>query len=580
MTQNTKFTLGTIRHPSYFYQQTQYEVWRDVYEGGVYFRERYMRRLSVDESDEQFRNRKDISPIPAFAKTAVNEIRNSIFQRLVDVQRLGGSTGYQTAMKSDVDRKGNSMQKFLGIEVLTELLVIGRCGVYVDAPSEAPRTLGDPVPDSPYLYKYKAEDILSWTLEDRENLGQFKAVLLRDCQLDFSNHVTGIDLPVGEKKGYRLVYRDTIDDSIRVKLYDEAENIVITPMSQPDGSIVLDLDQVPFILLDIGDSLLKDAASYQIALLNAMSGALNFDLSSNVPFLTIQKDLRTSGSHLKDPTGSTNGSDRARSTSEKVGSRTGIYYDKDVDRPEFIAPPGETLTSSMKLQDQFRDDIRRLIHLSVEGKSGSRTESGEAKKISAQSLESGLFFIGSVLENGENQISRIWAQYEGETPAQVVYPETYSLKSDEEKLSIAEKKAEVISKVPSNKAKKAISKQIISLLLEDETSVEQLEVMMAEVDSASVVITDAEFIRESREAGLVSDKTASEALGFAPGEVEKAAKDHAARLERILKSQSSFQGGPSGGPGVQNPASRGVPDLDPDTGSARREQAQGRQENS
>lgn len=571
MVKTTKnFTIGNIRHPSYLYEQTEWEVWRDVYEGGIYFRERYMQKLSSDESDTQFNRRVQMSPIPAFAKTAVNEIRNSIFQRLVDVQRLGGSPMYQYAMKNDVDRQGSSMQKFFGVDVLTELLVIGRCGVYVDAPSEAPETLGDPIPGSPYLYKYKAEDILSWTLEDRDQLGQFKAILLRDCQMDYSTHLSGIELPVGEKTRYRLVYRDE-DGTIRVKMYDEAENVIMMPFSEEDGSVILNLDQIPFVMLDIGDSLLKDAASYQIALLNAMSGALNFDLASNVPFLTVQKDLRTSGSHLKKPQG-VEGHDTAKSTSERVGSRTGLYYDKDMERPDFIAPPSENLMASLALQDKFRDDIRRLIHLSVEGKSGSRTESGEAKRISAQSLEAGLSFIGTVLENGERQIADIWAQYEGTDMAQVAYPETYSLKTDEDKLTLAEKKAEVISKIPSNKAKRAISKQVISLLLEDESSVEQLQAMMNEVDTAKVVISDAEFIRESREAGLVSDKTASEALGFAPGEVEKAAEDHAERLERILRSQSSFQGS------TQNPASRGVPDLDPDTGSARREQALGRQQ--
>lgn len=569
------FSLSSIRHPSYLFDQTQWEVWRDVYDGGVYFRDRYLQKLSSSETPTQFRRRKEMTPIPSFAKQAVNEIRNSIFQRLVDIQRVGGSKVYQEAMKSDVDRKRSTMQKFMGNDVLTELLVIGRCGVYVDAPSEVQPTLATE-PPSPYLYTYKAEDILSWTMEEREGRGQLKAVLLRDTMLDYYQLATGIALPKGNVTRFRLIYRD-VNDRIRVKLFDEKEQPVINNLDEVNG-IELDLDEIPFVMLDIGDSLLKDISSYQIALLNLMSGNINFDLSSNIPFLTIQADLRTAGSHLKKPAATTDaGGAVAKGQEENLGASSGRYYDLDTNAPQFISPPTENLISSLKLQENLKDDIRRLVALAVEGKSGSRTESGEAKKVGSQSLEAGLSFIGSVLESAEKSIASIWAKYENfKNPniAQVAYPESYSFKTDEDRLAIAEKKAAIIDKVPSRKAKKAIYKQVAALLLEDETSVTQLEEMYQEIDSSKVSRSDYEFIVDTHKEGFVSTQAASEALGFAPGEAKQAALDHSKRLERILKSQSKFAGGPSGtgaGP-IKNPASRGVPDLDPDTDSGKEEQ--------
>jgi len=564
MSNETRFSISSLRHPDYIFDSLNWERYRDTYEGGDYYRDKYLQKFSTDETALAFNTRKNISPIPAFAKQALLEVRNSIFQRLADVTRIGGSEGYQAAMKSNVDREGTGMNQFIGVKVLTELLVIGRVGIYVDAPNVLPTTLAEK-PSSPYLYHYAAEDILSWQVETEENLGQFKSVLLRDRAVHYETHLAGVQLPDGERKTrYRLVWRDPNGD-IRVRMYNDKEEVIYLPDSEVDGSVRLDLPFVPFVMPNIGGSLLKDVWSYQVSLLNIMSGAVNFDLSSNVPFLTIQTDLRTAGSHLKSPTNNPEANNQtSKNQAESIGSTQGRYYDKTLDRPQFIAPPSEPLLASLKLQDRLQDDIRRLVALAVEGKSGSRTESGEAKKMSSQSLEAGLSFIGTVLQTTEQQIAEIWASYENtQNPnvAQIGYPTRYSLKTDEERLDEAERILKLADKTPSKMAKRAAYKQVITLLFEDKVTTAVLTRMHSEVDAAKYTRTDMEFIVEARKEGLVSDETASDALGFAPGEVEKAADDHAERLERILASQSKAQGAPD----ESSPASRGVPDLDVDT---------------
>lgn len=577
---DTKFSLSGIRHPGYLFDSLNWQRYRDIYEGGIYFRDRYLQKFSSDETDTAFLRRKSISPIPSFAKQAITEIRNSIFQRLPDVTRMGGSPEYSESMLKSVDRKGTSMNQFVGINILTELLVIGRVGVYIDAPSVLPTTLAERK-QNPYLYCYPVEDVLSWVAETEENQGQFKAVLLRDRELTYNSHLGNIALPDGREERYRLVYRDDFGD-VRVKIFTDEEEVVPLPNADADGSVRLNLPYVPFLMPDIGDSLLKDVWSYQVALLNIMSGAVSFDVSSNVPFLTIQTDLRTAGSHLKKPSatpGPEANNQEAKSQEENIGSTRGRYYDKDVDRPMFIAPPSEPLIASMQLQESMRDDIRRLVSLAVEGKSGSRTESGTAKKISAQSLEAGLSFIGTVLQTTEQQIAEIWGHYESVTSpkvAQINYPSTYSIKTDEERLTEAQSMLDIIDRTPSKMAKRTMYKKVLTILLEDQVNSVLMDAILREVDNAKYTRTDLDFIIECRKEGLVSDETASEALGFAPDEVEKAADDHADRLERILASQTKNQA-PGAAPGTQNPASRGVSELDHNTDSAKEEQAAGRE---
>ena len=109
-----------------------------------------------------------MTPIPKFAGAAINDIRNAIYQRMRDITRKGGSKAYQYAVNGNnlgVDRRGSTMNAFIGVKVLTELLVMGRVGVFVDAPPvPQAATLADSGGVPPYLYKYDIEDILSLDL--------------------------------------------------------------------------------------------------------------------------------------------------------------------------------------------------------------------------------------------------------------------------------------------------------------------------------------------------------------------------------------------------------------------------------
>src|SRR5436853_6120818 len=76
-------TIVSIRHPEYSIQSSKWAKWRLVYEAGDNFIENYLKKFSSREGETDFNLRKDITPIPSFAKAAINDIKNSIFQRTV-----------------------------------------------------------------------------------------------------------------------------------------------------------------------------------------------------------------------------------------------------------------------------------------------------------------------------------------------------------------------------------------------------------------------------------------------------------------------------------------------------------------
>ena len=570
------------RHPRYVNDMLWWEDWRECYEGGPDYVQRNLKKFSERETDADFNTRVFFTPIPTYAKAAINDIRNSIFQRLRDVTRRDGSKSYMTASageKGGVDNNGSSMQHFVGITVLTELLVMGRCGVYVDMPrfdSDTP-TLADVGSKRPYVYHYPVEDILSWSTTKPEAPGEFQAVLLRDRGVDYNaSFIQGIDLPSGQYTRYRLMWINQETGKVNMRLFDE-DDLQINLYGNPDpgNDIQLDLTRIPFTMVDIKGSLLKDVYKHQVALLNLGSSDVSYALKANFPFYTEQKDMRAVGAHLKETVsddGSTGTSDNSKPGKEaRAGVSHGRTYDLKAERPGFIHPSPEPLHASIALQEKLEDDIRKLVNLEVQNKQGSRASSAEALKMSDQGLEAGLSYIGLVLEGAERDIATFWAAYEGKKGkaqiAVVKYPDRYSLKNDEDRIIEAKSLADLMYSVPGETVKKELSKNIVTALLAGRISVGRMDEIFKEIDKAEYTTSNPDVIIRAHEAGLCGEQVASMALGFDENEYLTAREDHAAKAKRILEAQMSgkvqgLQAAQGGAPAAPDAAAaRGIPAL-------------------
>lgn len=547
------------RHPMVLNAANDWLLWRQTYRGGAEFREAYLERFSNREDQADFLSRKKMTPIPNYAKAALNDVRNSIFQRMRDIVRRGGSESYHraiTGLDLGVDRRGSTMDAFFGVKLLTELLTMGRVGVYVDAPvtPDVP-TLKDVVDARPYLYKYDVEDILNWSAANSENPSEFKSVLLRDTTLQMDQTTL---LPTATVQRYRLMWIDDNTGLVNLQFYD-LERTPVGPDGLPSGPIELQLTRIPFVLLDIGDSLLNDVAYHQIALLNLGSSDVNFTLKANFPFFVEQRDMRAVGSHLKvaanaDGTASAGGQGSA-DTDIKVGVTHGRAYDKGMNAPEFINPSSEPLIASLQLQNKLEADIRKLINLAVTNLSARA--SAESKAKDSEGLEAGLSYIGLVLQGGEQQVAEHWAAYEHRdvkqrSVATIKYPDQYSLKTDEDRINESEKLSNLMYAVPGRTVKRELSKMIVASLLSGKVHVDTIATIEREIDEAPYTTSNPEIINKAKENGLVGEKVASQALGFNDDEYLQAREDHVARIKRIAETQSLNSG---------DPASRGVDDL-------------------
>jgi hypothetical protein len=570
--------LVDSRHPGYLSGMVDWEKWRRTYEGGDAFRDAYLEKFSTREDLADFNIRRAMTPVPRFAGAAVDDIRNAIYQRMRDIVRKGGSQGYQYAVNGlhlGVDRRGSTMNAFLGVKVLTELLVMGKVGVFVDAPL-VPRdaTLADVAQASPYLYCYQIEDILSWTCAKPEAPSEFQAVLLRDTVTQYDQSTL---LPTLNVQRYRYLWIE--DGQVHLQFYN-LKGEPTDSNGDPSGPIALELERIPFVLLDTGRSLIKDVCQQQIALLNLGSSDVNYALRSNFPFYIEQRDMRAVGAHLKhaateDGT-ATSGGQGAADASIKVGATHGRTYDKGMNPPAFINPSAEPLRASLELQDRLKRDIRELVNLAVS--SLAVRASAESKAMDNQGLEAGLSYIGLLLESAERQIAEFWAAYEERNPskrevATIKYPERYSLKSDADRIKEAQDLRRLMDAIPGRKVKRELAKSMVAALLGGKISVDDLEEINREIDKANYTTSAPDVILQAVQNGVCGEKTGSIALGFDEDEYERAREDHLARIERIVLSQGL---GRSGSNAAGDPAARGLKDLSANPNAGREEKAASR----
>lgn len=561
-------TIINSRHPDYVSKQEDWKLFRDAWTGGQTFVNDYLCSFSVREENQHLSERRKITYCPAIAKGAVSQIKNAIAQRMTEVTRKNGTESYTAACQGDkwgVDKLGSSMNKFVGKEVLPELLAMGKVGVYIDRPYIAPGfTQYDTINKRPYVYTYKCEDIMAWVPDDSSEPNEFSVLLLRENYLE-TDVVTG--LPTGWCQRFRYMQLNRDAKTVIVKFYNLKGEQINVENQKSNDEYAIYLQVIPFVVFELSESLLTDVAMYQVALLNLGSSDLTYALKANFPFYTEQYDPKSEAGPYKtgnvpvpqsvdaaivNQTRQNISNDMAKEEID-VGVSQGRRYPKGTERPDFIHPSPEPIVASMSKQSQLKGEIKEILSLWL-----SNVTAGSVDKQTQddrQGLESGLNNIGMELEYGERKIGTIWSMYEGKkkTDVAVSYPNTYSIKSDKERREEAKEINELSTAVPSILYQKESKKQQVLVLFQGKLPQEQINKINKEIDDASTMTCNYEEIKSDVELGLCGQETASIARGYPKGEVEKAKKDQADRLALVQAAQSA-EGA------LKNPAARGITD--------------------
>lgn len=558
-------SITSCTHPSASSLQDSWRKWRAAYEGGDYFIERYLEKFSDKESDADFNKRKRLTPVPAHAASAIDEVKNSIFQRMIDVQRKNGTPSYMNAvagLDGGVDLHGRDVNTFLGEQVIAELLVMARVGTFIDMPPLQGPSLVDSYKLRPYLYRYRTEEIQSWCFVPGK-IDEYQSVLLCDW-VDKLDESSG--LPCGSWKRWRHCWLE--GGVCHVRFYDEQNRCVNMSGSPYEGEYILPIPFIPFVCGELTESLMKNVANHQVALLNMESSDVNYSIFANYPRYIEQGNPNDFADFVRGPgeDGTAADASRGRDKEIKSGTIQGRQIAIGADA-KFIHPSSEPIRASMDKQKNLKDDIRSLIHLSLSNVKG-KMASAESKGFDQQGLEAGLSYVGLELQRMERKIATYWAALENSKQvAQITYPRKWQIQSDEDRRKDAEHLRELRDDVPSKTYQRAISKQIALIMVSDKVSPTEIDTINAEIDKAEGITSDPEVLVAEVTAGILDRRRAAVLAGHPKEAADDAETEHIKRATEIAVAQADA---------TSDPQARGVDDLSSNPNAGREEKAASR----
>lgn len=507
--------------------------WRFCYAGGRLFREEFLQRFDDRENEAEYIRRRSLTPIPAYAKTAINNVKNSVIRRLPDIRRSGGTKKWQDAVAGvgrGVDRRGSSMNAFIAKKILAELLVMGRTGVLVDAPALPDGMTQDEVPESfsPWLNSYRVEFIHNLVPADVDSPSDWSSVKLENNRRQI-DPVTGENVVVS---GFRKYWLDADRDN-KVNLQDFNES------DEATGEIRhLNIDAIPLVLFSIDQSLMADACSYQISFLNLISAATSYSIDSSYSFLTRQRGGDDAGEWLI-----------GEEEDTETGRNKGLFYPKGMDRPGYISPDSAPVLTSLEQQREMKKTIEDLVL-------GAISEIGEG------SVEAGLASIGMCVQIGESRLWDHYTTFEARDAARrrmpiVDYPDTWSMKSDEERLKEGIEFLNLGNLLIGQDAKKQAQFDAADRFWRGKISTEDLNKIKKTMADAPYSIADPDVVIKAKKEGIFTTETTALALGANPGEGKAATEEGAAKAVMVAAAMSD----------ASNP--RGAPSLLADNNSNR-----------
>ena len=516
--------LIDVRSPAYQVDFSFWKTWRSVVTAGSNYIRENLQKLPEEDHLTYF-NREEITPFPAYVKACLREILTGIYTQMGSVIRQNGPKTLQTAILSNIDGAGTGLNYFLVMEVLYELLITKRVGICVDREllSEQP-TLAEVIQKQPYAYIIEAENLLAWHVPAGSIIPE--EILIRDFKPKYHE---GSQLLVGKTLEYRHMRRGA--GGVEVITYSEKGDTLSTT--------VLNLKDIPMIILEVRDSIVQDVVGHQAAILNLMSTTIAYALSANMAVYTEQADMATLMASLQRNTDIETSEPNAEVAAKlKIGSNIGRRYAQNSERPDFISPPTDNIPKMLELIEKLRDDIRRIMLLSLQNVSVRGLTSVTALRQSQSTTNHGLATLAVLLEKAERGISRIWSDFEKVNDDYVVkYPNDFQLMSIEERLNQIDKLAEMQKLVPSTTYRQLIAKQITSLVLNQQLSAELRLQVEQEIKNAPSLVVRPDDVAKLVEEGVLPREYAGQLLNLPADTAERANQEHAERLRRIALAQ-------------------------------------------
>jgi hypothetical protein len=448
----------TSRHKHYEEKFQDWNFHLMSYLGGQDYQNAYQLNRYILETDEEYLKRAENTPIDNHCKNVV-QIYSSFLFRVPPTRDYGSLSGdpQLESFINDADLDGRSFDNVIR-EMQVNASIYGTCWAILDKPAVQTQTRAEEIQLDirPYMSLYTPENVLNWNFERSLN-GRYVLTSLTLLEDLFNDVATVRVWDMEEISTYQIADFSKGYATQKPMLKDVMPN---------------QLGKVPAVILynqksqrrGIGISDLNDVAELQKAIYNDYSEIEQLIRLSNHPSLVKTPNVEAS-----------------------AGAGSIIEMPEDLDsnlKPYLIQPSSQSLDGIMNNINMKVEAINRLTHMGAVRATQDRVQSGIALQTEFQLLNARLSEKADYLQNAEEQIWKLFAEWQNTTfDGEVIYPDSFNLRDYATDLQFLQ--AAKASGVPSDSFVKEVDKQIARAVVDDD---EKINTIDAEIDAKAAPI--------------------------------------------------------------------------------------------
>ena len=475
-------------HPAYKHYLNRWVFLGDSYHGGYeYFQGKYLEPYYYESRDD-YEKRLRMLGLDNHTKSVVGIYNSFLFRR--EPKRQYGSIENLPGLDpflADADLDGRSFAQFLR-ELSAMAMVYGNVWVIVDKPNAETLTRADELNQGirPYVSMFTPDNVLDWEYSRQPN-GLYTLSYLKVKE---------------EVVNGRQYIREYTPEEINVYIVDGDSNTGELAMTIPNA-----LGKVPAVCVyaqrsqtrGVGVSPVGDIADIQKELYEMSSEIEQIIRLTNHPSLVKTAD-----------------------TEAAAGAGSIIQMPQNLDgnlKPYLLQPDGASIEAVLQAIERKVESIDRMASLGGIRSVESRRLSGVGLQTEFQMLNARLADFAMNLEHAEEQIWRLWAEYQGAIwNGEVQYPRSFSIQDKVNDVQMLKMAKETAPNDPmiTDKIDKMLLETITEMPYEDtkewyeewkaENKPAKDSVLHAPVTSADDLVT---HLREMVEAGYTDDEIKS-----------------------------------------------------------------------
>ena len=440
-------------HPDYERKMNDWNFHYRSYLGGQDYENGYFLNRYILETEEEYLKRSEFTPLDNHCRNVV-QIYSSFLFRVPPTRNFGSLTGdpqlEQFLMDADFDGR---MYNNLIREAQMNASIYGTCWLIVDKPNSNAKTRAEELSQDirPYISIYTPENVTNWKYERASNGRYYLTSLTVVEEMMGKDAIVKVwtpeDITTYKVEEFTIGYATKKPTKI-----DEQENA---------------LGKIPAVILynqrtskkGIGISDLSDVADLQKSIYNDYSEIEQLIRLSNHPSLVKTPNVEAS-----------------------AGAGSIIEMPEDLApelKPYIIQPSSQSLESIMKVINTKVQAIDRITHMGAVRGTEKTVNSGIALQTEFQLLNARLSEKADYLQNTEEQIFDLYANWQGTTfDGEIIYPDSFDLRDYASDLQFLQQAK--ASGVISDTFIKEVDKQIARAVVDDDEKIANID---AEIDA-------------------------------------------------------------------------------------------------